>query len=181
MAKDVYVFDSTNRLHEYVSTVQVDDNASLESNQTTVAVGNGRFFNGQEWVNEIINVYHYNSDGYFDYYSVAPQGAALGTNETLVAPLNSDGSGMYKPKFDTDQNVWVETLTQEEIDALNKPAPAKPTAEQQMISLLGQQAVKTNAENAQIKQDNAQLKRMVSMLGQTVAQLKAQSTTTTTN
>ena len=86
---------------------------------------------------------------------------------------------MYKPKFDTAQNVWVETLTQAEIDALNKPATPEPTAEQQMISLLGQQVAKTNAENVQIKQDNTQLKQMVSMLGQTVAQLKAQSTTTT--
>mgnify|MGYP007093027821 CR=1 FL=1 len=41
---------------------------------------------------------------------------------------------MYKPKFDTAQNVWVETLTQAEIDALNKPATPEPTAEQQMIS-----------------------------------------------
>ena len=179
MAKNVYVFDSTNRLHKYVGAVQVDDNAVLESNQTTVAVGDGRFFNGKEWVNEIVNVYHYNGDGYFDYYSVAPQGAALEANETLVAPLNGDGRGMYKPKFDATQNAWVETLSKEEIEALNKPAPAKPTAEQQMISLLGQQVAHANAENVQIKQDNAQLKQMVSMLGQTIAQLKAQSTTTT--
>ena len=47
-----------------------------------------------------------------------------------------------------------------------------------MISLLGQQVAKTNAENVQIKQDNTQLKQMVSTLGQTVAQLKAQSKTT---
>lgn len=178
MAKNVYVFDSTNRLHKYVGTVQVDDNAVLESNQTTVAVGNGRFFNGKEWVNEIINVYHYNGDGYFDYYSVAPQGADLEANETLVAPLNGDGRGMYKPKWDATQGKWVETLTQEEIDTLNKPAPAKPTTEQQTINLLGQQVAQANAENAQIKQDNTQLKQMVSVLGQTVAQLKAQSKTT---
>lgn len=179
MAKDVYVFDSTNRLHEYVSTVQVDDNASLESNQTTVAVGNGRFFNGREWVNETINAYHYDDNGYFDYFSSVPKGSELEANETLVVPYDANGAGMYKPKWDATQGKWVETLTQEEIDALNKPAPTKPTAEQQMISLLGQQVAKTNAENVQIKQDNTQLKQMVSMLGQTVAQLKAQSTTTT--
>ena len=51
-----------------------------------------------------------------------------------LAPLDKDGRGMYKPKFDTAQNVWVETLTQAEIDALNKPATPEPTAEQQMIS-----------------------------------------------
>lgn len=161
MAKDVYVFDSTNRLHEYVSTVQVDDNASLESNQTTVAVGNGRFFNGREWVNETINVYHYNSDGYFDYYSLAPQGTALETNETLVAPLNSDGSGMYKPKFDATQNAWVETLSKEEIEALNKPADPKPNSDDQTISMLTAQLLQTQMT---VKQQGTQIASLTSAL-----------------
>lgn len=161
MAKDVYVFDNTNRLHEYVSTVQVDDNASLESNQTTVAVGNGRFFNGREWVNETINVYHYNSDGYFDYYSVAPQGTALETNETLVAPLNSDGSGMYKPKFDATQNAWVETLSKEEIEALNKPADPKPNSNDQTISMLTAQLLQTQMT---VKQQGTQIASLTSAL-----------------
>ena len=161
MAKDVYVFDSTNRLHEYVSTVQVDDNASLESNQTTVAVGNGRFFNGREWVNETINVYHYNSDGYFDYYSVAPQGTALETNETLVAPLNSNGSGMYKPKFDATQNAWVETLSKEEIEALNKPADPKPNSTDQTISMLTAQLLQTQMT---VKQQGPQIASLTGAL-----------------
>lgn len=161
MAKDVYVFDSTNRLHEYVSTVQVDDNAILESNQTTVAVGNGRFFNGREWVNETVNVYHYNSDGYFDYYSVAPQGAALETNETLVAPLNSDGSGMYKPKFDATQNAWVEMLSKEEIEALNKPADPKPNSTDQAISMLTAQLLQNQMT---VKQQGAQIASLTSAL-----------------
>lgn len=161
MAKDVYVFDSTNRLHEYVSTVQVDDNASLESNQTTVAVGNGRFFNGREWVSETINVYHYNSDGYFDYYSVAPQGTVLETNETLVAPLNSNGSGMYKPKFDATQNAWVETLSKEEIEALNKPADSKPNSTDQTISMLTAQLLQTQMT---VKQQGTQIASLTSAL-----------------
>lgn len=167
MAKDVYVFDNTNRLHEYVSTVQVDDNASLESNQTTVAVGNGRFFNGREWVNETVNVYHYNSDGYFDYYSVAPQGTALETNETLVAPLNSDGSGMYKPKFDATQNAWVETLSKEEIEALNKPAVTKPNSNDQAISMLTARLLQTQMT---VKQQGTQI---ASLTGALLANAKA--------
>lgn len=47
-------------------------------------------------------------------------------------PYDKDGRGMYKPKFDTTQNVWVETLTQEEIDALNKPATPEPDAQDQL-------------------------------------------------
>lgn len=166
MAKNVYVFDSTNRLHKYIGTVQVDDNAVLESNQTTVAVGNGRFFNGKEWVNEIINVYHYNGDGYFDYYSVAPQGADLEANETLVAPLNGDGRGMYKPKWDATQGKWIETLSKEEIEELNKPAAPEPDAQDQlnkqlMVRIAGlQTSVATQAKlNATLMKDLTEIKK----------------------
>ena len=180
----VYTYDTTDRLHSFTGTISVAEGTALTDGQTDVApTDNNQFFNGTKWVggDQLVTAYHYDANGYWDGSVLIPDGAPLLTQETTVAPLDKDGRGMYKPKFDTAQNVWVETLTQEEIDALNKPAPAKPTAEQQMISLLGQQVAKTNAENVQIKQDNAQLKQMVSMLGQTVAQLKAQSTTTTTN
>ncbi len=178
----VYTYDTTDRLHPFTGTISVAEGPALADGQTDVApADNNQFFNGTKWVggDQLVTAYHYDANGYWDGSVLIPDGAPLLEQETTIAPLDKDGRGMYKPKFDTDQNVWVETLTQEEIDALNKPAPAKPTAEQQMISLLGQQVAKTNAENVQIKQDNTQLKQMVSMLGQTVAQLKAQSTTTT--
>lgn len=176
----VYEFDTKDRTHHYLDAVQVSADAKLQDNQTTVAPADGsQFFNGKEWVSELVNAYHYDDNGYFDYFSIVPEGSDLETNETLVVPYDANGAGMYKPKWDAAQGKWVETLTQEEIDALNKPAPAKPTAEQQTINMLGQQVAQANADNAQIKQDNAQLKQMVSVLGQTVAQLKAQSTTTT--
>lgn len=174
----VYEFDTKDRTYRYLDAVQVSTDAKLEDNQTTVAPADGsQFFNGKEWVSELVNAYHYDDNGYFDYFTIVPKGSDLKANETLVVPYDKDGRGMYKPKFDTTQNVWVETLTQEEIDTLNKPATPEPDAEQKMISALGQQVAQDNAENTQIKQDNAQLKQMVSVLSQTVAQLKAQSKT----
>lgn len=178
----VYTYDTTDRLHPFTGVVNVAEGTALTDGQTDVApTDNNQFFNGTKWVggDQLVTAYHYDTNGYWDGSALIPDGAPLEANETMVVPYDANGAGMYKPKFDTAQNKWVETLTKEEIDALNKPAPAKPTAEQQMISLLGQQVAKTNAENVQIKQDNTQLKQMVSMLGQTVAQLKAQSTTTT--
>lgn len=178
----VYTYDTTDRLHPFAGAISVAEGTALTDGQTGVAPDdNNQFFNGTKWVggDQLVTAYHYDTNGYWDGSVLIPDGAPLLAQETTVVPYDKDGRGMYKPKFDTTQNAWVETLTQEEIDALNKPAPAKPTAEQQMISLLGQQVAKTNAENVQIKQDNTQLKQMVSMLGQTVAQLKAQSTTTT--
>lgn len=174
----VYEFDTKDRTNRYLDTVQVSAGAKLQDNQTTVAPNGSQFFNGKEWVDELVSAYHYDDNGYFDYFSSVPEGSDLEANETLIVPYDANGAGMYKPKFDTAQNVWVETLTQEEIDALNKPATPEPTAEQQTINLLGQQVAQANAENAQIKQDNTQLKQMVSVLGQTVAQLKTQSKTT---
>lgn len=177
----VYTYDATDRLHPFTGTVSVAKGAALTDGQTDVApTDDNRFFNGTKWVSgyQLITAYHYDVNGYWDSSALIPDGAPLLTQETTVAPLDKNGCGMYKPKFDTAQNKWVETLTQAEIDAFNKPAAPKPTIEQQMISQLGQQVAKASAENAQVKQDNAQLKQMVSMLGQTVAQLKAQSTTT---
>lgn len=180
----VYTYDTTDRLHALTGAVNVAEGTALTDGQTDVVpADNNQFWNGSKWVggDQLITAYHYDANGYWDGSVLIPDGAPLLTQETTVAPLDKDGRGMYKPKFDTTQNTWVETLSKEEIDALNKPAPAKPTTEQQTINMLGQQVAQANADNAQIKQDNAQLKQMVSVLGQTVAQLKSQSTTTTTN
>lgn len=173
----VYEFDTKDRTHHYLDAVQVSAGAKLQDNQTTVAPNGSQFFNGKEWVDELVRAYHYDDNGYFDCFSIVPEGSDLEANETLVVPYDANGAGMYKPKWDATQGKWIETLSKEEIEEFNKPAPAKPTAEQQTISLLGQQVAQDNADNAKIKQDNVQLKQMVSVLGQTVAQLKAQSTT----
>ena len=73
---------------------------------------------------------------------------------------------MYKPKFDTAQNVWVETLTQEEIDALNKPAAPEPDAQDQlnkqlMVRIAGlQTSVATQAKlNATLMKDLTEIKK----------------------
>lgn len=177
----VYTYDATDRLHPFTGVISVAEGTALTDGQTDAAPDdNNQFFNGTKWVDgdQLITAYHYDANGYWDSSVLIPDGAPLLAQETTVVPLDKDGRGMYKPKFDTAQNKWIETLTQEEIDALNKPATPESTAEQKMISALGQQVAQANAENVQIKQDNAQLKQMVSTLGQTVAQLKAQSKTT---
>lgn len=128
----VYEFDTKDRTHHYLDAVQVSADAKLQDNQTTVAPNGSQFFNGKEWVDELVSAYHYDNNGYFDYFSSVPEGSDLEANETLVVPYDANGAGMYKPKFDTTQNVWVETLTQEEIDALNKPATPEPDAQDQL-------------------------------------------------
>lgn len=162
----VYEFDTTSRMHPFLAAVQIDENIGLKDNQTTVAPNEAQFFNGHEWVNELTNAYHYDEKGYFDAVAIIPKGSELKTNETLVVPYDSEGRGMYKPKFETTQNVWVETLTQEEIDALNKPATPEPDAQDQlnkqlMVRIAGlQTSVATQSKlNANLIKDLTEIKK----------------------
>lgn len=162
----VYEFDTTNRMHPFLDAAQIDANIGLKDNQTTVAPNEAQFFNGHEWVNELTNAYHYDEKGYFDAVAIIPKGSELKTNETLVVPYDNEGRGMYKPKFDTTQNVWFETLTQEEIDALNKPATPEPDAQDQlnkqlMVRIAGlQTSVATQSKlNANLIKDLTEIKK----------------------
>lgn len=74
----VYEFDMTSRMHPFLDAVQTDTNVELKDNQTTVAPADGsQFFNGKEWVSELVNAYHYDDNGYFDYFTVVPKGSDL--------------------------------------------------------------------------------------------------------
>ena len=158
----VYVFDNSNRAHELVNAFDVKKGIQLNSNETTIAPNNGRFFNGTDWTDKLVNIYSYDGDGYLVAGPIKiPENAPLNANETTLAP----GDDMYKPKFVSGQ--WVESFV---------PDAQSDSTARQMISLLGQRVAQATADNAQLKQDNTQLKQMVSTLGQTVAQLKAQST-----
>ncbi len=131
----VYTYDTTDRLHPFTGVISVAEGTALTDGQTDAAPDdNNQFFNGTKWVgsDQLVTAYHYDANGYWDGSVLIPEGAPLEANETTVAPLDKDGRGMYKPKFDTAQNVWVETLTQEEIDALNKPATPEPDAQDQL-------------------------------------------------
>lgn len=162
----VYEFDTKDRTHHYLDAVQVSADAKLQDNQTTVAPNGSQFFNGKEWVDELVSAYHYDDNGYFDYFSSVPEGSDLETNETLVVPYDANGAGMYKPKWDATQGKWIETLTQEEIDALNKPAAPEPDAQDQlnkqlMVRIAGlQTSVATQAKlNATLMKDLTEIKK----------------------
>lgn len=162
----VYEFDTKDRTHHYLDAVQVSADAKLQDNQTTVAPNGSQFFNGKEWVDELVSAYHYDDNGYFDYFSSVPEGSDLETNETLVAPYDANGAGMYKPKWDATQGKWIETLSKEEIEELNKPAAPEPDAQDQlnkqlMVRIAGlQTSVATQAKlNANLMKDLTEIKK----------------------
>ena len=165
----VYEFDTKDRTHHYIDAVQVSADAKLQDNQTTVAPNGSQFFNGKEWVDELVSAYHYDDNGYFDYFSSVPEGSDLEANETLVVPYDANGAGMYKPKWDATQGKWVETLTQAEIDALNKPAVPKPNSDDQAISALTAQLLQTQMT---VKQQGTQI---TSLTGALLENVKAKA------
>lgn len=135
----VYTYDTTDRLHALTGTVVVAEGTPLTNGQTdAVPDDDHQFWNGSKWVDasQLITAYRYDVNGYWVSSTVIPDGSPLEANETTVPPYDDNGAGMYKPKFDANQNKWLETLTQSEIDSLTKPAPANPTASDQTISAL---------------------------------------------
>ncbi|MGY5211970.1 hypothetical protein ACXGSF_06535 [Limosilactobacillus mucosae] len=162
----VYEFDTKDRTHHYLDAVQVSADAKLQDNQTTVAPNGSQFFNGKEWVDELVSAYHYDDNGYFDYFSSVPEGSDLETNETLVVPYDANGAGMYKPKWDATQGKWIETLSKEEIEEFNKPAAPEPDVQDQlnkqlMVRIAGlQTSVATQAKlNANLMKDLTEIKK----------------------
>lgn len=165
----VYTYDTTDRLHALTGAVSVAEGTALTDGQTDVApADNNQFWNGTKWVggDQLVTAYHYDANGYWDGSVLIPEGAPLEASETTVVPYDTNGAGMYKPKFDTTQNTWVETLTQAEIDALNKPATPEPDAQDQlnkqlMVRIAGlQTSVATQAKlNANLMKDLTEIKK----------------------
>lgn len=160
----VYTYDTTNRLHALTGAVVVAEGTALTNGQTDVVPADDyQFWNGSKWVDasQLITAYHYDTNGYWVSSTVIPAGSALEANETTVPPYDANGAGMYKPKFDTNQNKWLETLTKAEIDALTKPAPAKPTATDSAISALTAQML---TSQKRINQHDQQIAALTSEL-----------------
>jgi hypothetical protein len=165
----VYTYDTTDRLHAFTGTISVAEGTALKDGQTDVApTDNNRFFNGTKWVggDQLVTAYHYDTNGYWDGSVLIPDGAPLEADETTVVPYDANGAGMHKPKWDATQGKWIETLTQEEIDALNKPATPEPDAQDQlnkqlMVRIAGlQTSVATQAKlNANLMKDLTEIKK----------------------
>ena len=165
----VYTYDTTDRLHPFTGVISVAEGTALTDGQTDVApADNNQFFNGTKWVggDQLVTAYHYDTNGYWDGSTLIPDGAPLEASETTVVPYDANGAGMYKPKWDATQGKWVETLTQEEIDALNKPATPEPDAQDQlnkqlMVRIAGlQTSVATQAKlNANLMKDLTEIKK----------------------
>lgn len=164
MSKVVYLYNLKNRMHEFLGTENVGDNAVLTDGQTLVAPqSDNSYWDGQNWVSnsDLITIYHYDSNGNLDNLEIATKNATLSANETTVKPSDENGLGMYRPKFDVAKNKWVETLSKEEIEELNKTTNKEPNNSDQIISALTAQLLQTQMT---VKQQSTQIASLTGAL-----------------
>lgn len=164
MSKVVYLYNLKNRMHEFLGAENVGDNAVLTDGQTLVAPqSDNSYWDGQNWVSnsDLITIYHYDSNGNLDNLEIATKNATLSANETTVKPSDENGLGMYRPKFDVAKNKWVETLSKEEIEELNKTTNKEPNNSDQTISALTAQLLQTQMT---VKQQGTQIASLTGAL-----------------
>lgn len=164
MSKVVYLYNLKNRMHEFLGSKNVDDNAVLTDGQTLVAPqSDNSYWDGQNWVSnsDLITIYHYDSNGNLGNLEIATKNATLSANETTVKPSDENGLGMYRPKFDVAKNKWVETLSKEEIEELNKTTSKEPNNFDQTISALTAQLLQTQMT---VKQQGTQITSLTGAL-----------------
>ena len=164
MSKVVYLYNAKNRMHEFLGAENVGDNAVLTDGQTLVAPqSDNSYWDGQNWVSnsDLITIYHYDSNGNLDNVEIATKNATLSANETTVKPSDENGLGMYRPKFDVAKNKWVETLSKEKIEELNKTTSKEPNNYDQTISALTTQLLQTQMT---VKQQGTQVASLTGAL-----------------
>jgi hypothetical protein len=164
MSKVVYLYNAKNRMHEFLGAENVGDNAVLTDGQTLVAPqSDNSYWDGQNWVSnsDLITIYHYDSNGNLDNLEIATKNATLSANETTVKPSDENGLGMYRPKFDVAKNKWVETLSKEKIEELNKTTSKEPNNYDQTISALTTQLLQTQMT---VKQQGTQVASLTGAL-----------------
>lgn len=164
MSKVVYLYNLKNRMHEFLGAENVGDNAVLTDGQTLVAPqSDNSYWDGQNWVSnsDLITIYHYDSNGNLDNLEIATKNATLSANETTVKPSDENGLGMYRPKFDVAKNKWVETLSKEEIEELNKTTSKEPNNYDQTISALTAQLLQAQMT---VKQQSTQIASLTGAL-----------------
>nr|WP_278499302.1 hypothetical protein [Limosilactobacillus mucosae] len=164
MSKVVYLYNAKNRMHEFLGAENVGDNAVLTDGQTLVAPqSDNSYWDGQNWVSnsDLITIYHYDSNGDLDNLEIATKNATLSANETTVKPSDENGLGMYRPKFDVAKNKWVETLSKEEIEDLNKITNKGSNNYDQTISTLTAQLLQTQMT---VKQQSTQISSLTGAL-----------------
>nr|DAY71627.1 MAG TPA: hypothetical protein [Caudoviricetes sp.] len=101
-------------------------------------------------------VYFYDENKKFVSYDVIDDAAEIPANATTVAPVDSNGVGLYDPTWNENTNSW-NSLTKEEWEQKHPVQAPEPTQGQQTLAALTKQVMQLQAANVQQQKVNASL------------------------
>lgn len=105
-------------------------------------------------------VYFYDENKKFVSYDVIDDAAEIPANATTVAPVDSNGVGLYDPTWNENTNSW-NSLTKEEWEQKHPVQAPEPTQGQQTLAALTKQVMQLQAANVQQQKVNASLAKQL--------------------
>lgn len=170
--KAVYLYDADSTTHPLIGARELKAGEAMPANATEVVPSPDtpdQYWNGSEWVTEIVYVSLYDENGHYTYNRAIPMGQPLKPGEEAhLVP-----QGLWEPIKHLDADPWWEGTPEEVAMAAmeaNAPKP-EPTAQeklnaQTMIEMMRlKQAHESQAKiNAALMMDNMQLKAAVAKL-----------------
>lgn len=173
--KWVYLYNSKDTTQPYTGKLMVDKDDPIMAGQTEVAVPEENkkyYFNEatKQWVDQIVLTYEIKADKHLGAITRRPAGYVLQSNETFKKPKD----GLYDPTWNGSD--WV-GISAEEYYKQHPIEPAKPSATEQTLNVLGQQVATLTAENQQLKETLKSGNEATQQLGMQVATLIAKDST----
>ena len=170
--KVVYLYDADSTTHPLIGAQELKAGEAVPANATEVTPSPDimdQYWNGSEWVTEMVYVSLYDENGHYTYNRAIPKGQPLKPGEEAhLVP-----QGLWEPIKHLDADPWWEGTPEEVAMAAmeaNAPKP-EPTAQEQlnaqtMIKMMRlKQANESQAKiNAALMMDNMQLKAAVAKL-----------------
>lgn len=105
-------------------------------------------------------VYFYDENKKFVSYDVIDDAAEIPANATTVAPVDSNGVGLYDPTWNENTNSW-NSLTKEEWEQKHPVQAPESTQGQQTLAALTKQVMQLQVANVQQQKVNASLTKQL--------------------
>lgn len=173
--KWVYLYNTKDTTHPYTGKLMVDKDDPIMPGQTDMAVPDEDkkyYFNEvtKQWVDQVVLTYEIKVDKHLGAITRRPAGYVLQSNETFTKPKD----GLYDPQWNGSD--WV-GISAEDYYKQHPIEPAKPSATQQTLNVLGQQVATLTAENQQLEETLKLGNEATQQLGMQVATLIAKDST----
>lgn len=179
----IYLYEKNSDGYFVLSDTQtIASGADLPDNATTIAPVDPSqvYWNGKNWVSELVPVYTWDENNVFDKIYLMPKGSQLGDRETY----EEVPQGLYTPIMHIDQPPYWQGTDEQAWQAAHQPAAPTPTAQQELNAKImlraTQQAAQLTEQQtaiANLMVDNAKLKSQVNVLANAIANVPNSAST----